>query len=408
VPNSKAPQPWVGRLVRLLAVLSAGVAVMTVIGTVEATAAEADHTAKDQAAVAAARNIDDLIKPLVASHGVPALAGLELEGDRIVAIGAAGVREMGKAQHVTVYDQFHLGSDTKAMTATLCAMMVQDGKLNWSSTLAELFPRHAEQMRPEYRGVTVEQLLLQRSGFPADMPAGLDDQLWKLTGSPITQRLYFLSHIVAQPPAAQPGTQFIYSNTNYILAGAIIERVTGKPWEEVINQRLFVPLGMTSAGFGAPGVAGELIEPRGHLADGKPAPIGPGGDNPQAMWPCGGVHCSIIDWAKFVAFQLTDGQSHPGLLRPEYFVKMHTPMPVKGEDGYAMGWATTQRDWAGGLALNHSGSNTMWYATVWMAPKRDMAILTVCNRAGPGDLGFDACDDLCGVLIKDYDKNQGH
>jgi hypothetical protein len=73
-----------------------------------------------------------------------------------------------------------------------------------------------------------------------------------------------------------------------------------------------------------------------------------------------------------------------------------------------MGWATTQRDWAGGLALNHSGSNTMWYATVWMAPKRDMAILTVCNRAGPGDLGFDACDDLCGVLIKDYDKNQGH
>jgi hypothetical protein len=50
----------------------------------------------------------------------------------------------------------------------------------------------------------------------------------------------------------------------------------------------------------------------------------------------------------------------------------------------------------------------MWYATVWMAPKRDMAILTVCNRAGPGDLGFDACDDLCGVLIKDYDKNQGH
>jgi CubicO group peptidase (beta-lactamase class C family) len=119
--------------------------------------------------------------------------------------------------------------------------------------------------------------------------------------------------------------------------------VTSKPWEEVINQRLFIPLGMTSAGFGAPGVAGELIEPRGHLDDGKPAPIGPEGDNPQAMWPCGGVHCSSIDWAKFVAFHLSDGQSHPGLLRAEYFTKMHTPMPIKGDDGYAMGWAVTKR-----------------------------------------------------------------
>lgn len=366
-----------------------------------------DPTADDRAAAAAARHIDVLIEPLVHSDNVPALAGLELHGDRIVAIGASGVRALGHPERVTIFDEFHLGSDTKAMTATLCAMLVEEGKLKWTTTLEEIFPKLRQDMLPNYRHVTLQQLLWHRSGFPTDMPTGLLGRLRQLTGSPADQRLFFIKQIVSQPPVAAPGEKFMYSNTNYMIAGAMAEQVTGKTWEELITRKLFDPLHMTTAGFGAPGQPGAITEPRGHTAQGKPLEPGPNADNPVALFPAGGVHCSLIDWAKFIALHLTDGKSHPGLLTPESFATLHRPIVNKPPDGYAMGWIVTSRPWAGGTTYTHTGSNTYWLVTVWIAPQKDFAILVACNRADPDNLGFKACDDLIGVLVKDYNEHEG-
>jgi CubicO group peptidase (beta-lactamase class C family) len=360
----------------------------------------------DQAAVAGARRVDDLIAPVVKSFDVPAMAGLELKGDRVVAIGAAGVRELGRHERVSVFDQWHLGSDTKAMTATLCAMLVEEGKLRWDSTLEEIFPQFRRDMRPEYRRVTLQELLHHRSGFPTPLPDGMLSKLRQLTGSPAAQRLYFVQHIVAQSPIAPPGTKFQYSNTNYMIAGAMAEQVTGESWEDLITRKLFDPLQMHSTGFGAPGTSGIFDEPRGHTDTGEPVEPGPGGDNPVALWPAGGVHCTLIDWAKFASLHLNDGRTRPGLLTRDSFAKLHNPIPEEpGGDGYAMGWIVCSRDWAGGTAYTHTGSNTLWVATVWMAPNKDFAILVACNRAGPKDVGAKACDNLVGVLISDYEKH---
>jgi CubicO group peptidase (beta-lactamase class C family) len=307
---------------------------------------------------------------------------------------------------VSIFDQWHLGSDTKAMTATLCAMLVEEGKLKWSSTLEEVFPKYRQDMQADYRRVTLEELLHHRSGFPPDIPSDLFSKLRQLNGSPAAQRLYFVQHIVAQPPIALPGKQFQYSNTNYMIAGAMAEQVTGKDWEELIKQRLFDPLHMNSSGFGGPGVDGTISEPRGHTDAGEPVEPGPAADNPVALWPAGGVHCSMIDWAKFLSLHLTDGRSRPGLLTRDSFAKLHNPIPEEpGGDGYAMGWIVCSRDWAGGTAYTHAGSNTLWVATVWMAPNKDFAILVACNRAGPNDIGAKACDHLVGVLINDYQQH---
>src|SRR5205807_7129269 len=113
-----------------------------------------------------------------------------------------------------------------------------------------------------------------------------------------------------------------------------------KTWEDLVRERLFKPLGMTSAGFGAPGKRGVIDQPRGHKESGEPVEPGPAADNPVAIGPAGIVHCTIKDWAKFIALHLEADAGQPRMLKPETFKILHTPAP--GQD-YAMGWIVTQR-----------------------------------------------------------------
>ena len=210
-------------------------------------------------------------------------------------------------------------------------------------------------------------------------------------------RQVLLEGVVSQPPQAPPGTKFIYSNAGFAIAGHILERTAHQPWEELIRKRLFVPLGMTSAGFGAPGTAKAMDEPRGHRENGQPVEPGPGADNPVAIGPAGIVHCTVGDWAKFVALHLEGDEGHAKLLKPQTFKLLHTP--ADGQE-YAMGWIVTDRDWGGGRVLTHAGTNTMWYAVTWIAPAKNFAVLVMCNQGGHE--AEQACDDASAALIQDF------
>ncbi len=83
-----------------------------------------------------------------------------------------------------------------------------------------------------------------------------------------------------------------------------------------------------------------------------------------------------------------------GIVAAETFATLHTP----DEEDYAKGWIVTERGWAGGTALTHGGSNTLWFATVWLAPEKDMAFFAVTNAGG--DSAFKAVDEAVGALIK--------
>src|ERR1051326_8775428 len=94
------------------------------------------------------------------------IAAAVLRGERIFAQGAAGVRKRGTAERITLDDRFHLGYCTKAMTATLVAMLVEEGKLNWTTTLGELFADTVKTMHPAWEEVTLRQVLEHRAGLP--------------------------------------------------------------------------------------------------------------------------------------------------------------------------------------------------------------------------------------------------
>lgn len=355
------------------------------------------------AQAAAPRDISSLLQPIIDRHKVPGMAAAIVKGWDVEATGAAGVRQAGSPAKITFDDKFHLGSDTKAMTATLCAMLVEDGKLRWDSTLGEVFPKLAPTMDAGFRGVTLDQLLTNHGGAPGGLETdGLWGKLWKHKGSPTSARRLLVEGVTQHAPEATPGTKFIYSNAGFAMAGHMAEEVTGSSWEDLMQKRLFGPLGMTSAGFGAPGTADAITQPRGHHENGGFVEPGPGADNPVAIGPAGIVHCTIGDWAKFVALHLRADQGDAKLLKTETFKKLHTP--VADGSHYAFGWMVTSRPWAGkgDRVLTHSGSNTMWYCVTWIAPEKDFAVLIACNQGG-GEAAK-ACDEAAGALIQENGK----
>jgi CubicO group peptidase (beta-lactamase class C family) len=344
--------------------------------------------------------INELLAPVREKHQVPALAAAVVSSKGLVAVGAVGVRKLGDKTPVTVDDQFHLGSDTKAMTAALIAGLVEEGKLSYDDTLAKVFPKRAKSMHPDLRSVTLAMLLTHRAGLPHDLQGG-----WRDIDSDrpmLEQRDDVLARVAPDKPERTPGKEFHYSNLGYVLAGHMAEKAAGAPWEELMQKRLFRPLGMTSAGFGAMGTPRKVDQPWQHLENGWKLGPSPYSDNAPVMGPAGTAHCSLPDWARFIADQLRGARGGRGLLKPATYKKLlEAPYPGRF---YALGgWGGRAKDGrAGGLLLEHDGSNNMSYATAWVAPGRDLAVLVVTNQGG--DKAAKACHGGRDLLLDKYLK----
>jgi len=350
------------------------------------------------------RDVGALLEPIREKYGLPALAAAVVLEGKPATWGATGFRKDGNDVKVTADDKFHIGSCTKAMTATIIAMLVERGKLRWDMTLGAAFSDMTEDMHPTYRDVTLRHLLAHRAGLAGSSqswPKGKSFMdMHNLPGTPAEQRLAYARMMLAQEPLAKPGAKYVYSNAGYAIAGVIAERAAKKPWETLMRDMLFEPLGMTTAGFGAMGTPGRIDQPWQHtIRDGKLWAIGPGpfSDNPAVIGPGGTVHCSMRDWAKFVAVHLNGPRGRSDLLKRETFAALHT---ADFGGTYTAGWRITKRDWAGGKVLTHTGSNNQNFAVVWMAPKRNFAVLAACNQ-GKGDAAK-ACDEAAWMLIQEF------
>ena len=343
-----------------------------------------DATTPD-AALPAAADLGATLEPIRARYGLPALAAAVYDADATLAAGAVGLRIADHPEApVTVDDRWHLGSDTKAMTATLLARLVERATLRWDTTLAEAFPAEAAAMQPAYRTVTLEQLLQHRGGVLGDLLSRPDlwSALWTSRAPVLEQRRAFVGEVLSLPPSAPVGS-YLYSNAGYMLVGAAIERATGRPWEDLLRAEVFTPLQMDSCGFGTPATVDSTDAPWGHRTTGgthTPVAPGPGGDNPPALGPAGTVHCSLRDWARFAQVHLRGANGvSTAYLRAGSFTRMHTA-PTGGD--YALGWGVASRPWAGALpALTHQGSNTMFLCSVWVVPSRGRVLLVATNAA---------------------------
>lgn len=346
--------------------------------------------------------LDDIIK----RYAMPGGAAAIVHNGKVLLKVASGVRKQGDEEPFTVDDKIHIGSCTKAMTATLVGILIEEGKLTWDTKITEVFPEFADQIHEEYRPVTISHLVSHYAGVPRDVA-------WRELGTddPVSeQRLTMVRQVFFQQPDQPPGKTYGYSNVGFVAAGAMLEKITGEVWEELIRSRLFKPLGMESAGFGPPSIDGAIDQPWGHIEKlNQQAPLQV--DNPAVLGPAGTVHLTLDDWGRFASLHLGTFKKKKTLLRPETLEHLHTPMQqfdsqlVTQEDPYGFGWVNTNRPWGAGGVLMHSGSNTTWYATIWMAPNRKTAFLAVVNSGAP-DAGK-ACDEMTEGLIKYWSTKPG-
>ncbi|MFB0986935.1 MAG: serine hydrolase domain-containing protein [Phycisphaerales bacterium] len=330
-----------------------------------------------------------------ARFDLPALAGFAMKGGKIVAIEAVGVRARGEEAVVTIDDRWHLGSCGKAMSATVLDRLVDRGDLAWDTTIGDVFGDQ-DGVLAAWHDVTLRRLVRHRSGLPEDRrdPA-IALRMMSLETPLPDQRLELVRLALSKPPVESDGSKMRYSNFGYAIAAAMAERRTGRDWESMCRELLFEPLRMSSTDFGAPGSMEMVDQPRGHR-DGVPIPPSRFADNPPAISAAGTIHATMADWSRFLAAHLDAARGEPGVFDAARLQALQRP-PAGGD--YASGWMVLRRGWAPGPILTHNGTNTLWFAVVWMSPARDWVMAAMTNEGGPN--AAQACDAAVGLMMRE-------
>lgn len=302
------------------------------------------------------------------------VAYVDREGYRAVAVSGTRLRDGEIA--VTTEDLWHIGSNTKAMTATLAARLVEAGTLSWDTPIGTALANTDIAIHADFADVTLEELLSHRSGLVANLGPfqtlrflGLDEDR-----DEVADRLAYARIVLEQAPA-QPRGSFLYSNAGYVVAALVMEQLTGETYEALMAREVFIPLGMESADWGAPGELGAEDQPRGHRQGllGRWIVQEPTerADNPPVMNSAGRAHMALDDVLDFLSAHLT-AEDGP-YLSAESWARLQAPI---GEERYGLGWGGGED-----LALRHAGSNTMWLIQARIDRAQGWAGAAVVNHA---------------------------
>lgn len=317
-------------------------------------------------------NLLDEVRKGTAVPGMAAVRFHSFQADREI---VSGIRRLGSTDPIRPGDRWHLGSDGKAITATLISRLCEQRVLSWREPLVHMLPEISSAMHPSYRDVTLADLLSHRSGLPE--VAGTMDFLVTFVDDPApysAQRRRYVEAALAEPPVGQKRAKPSYSNSGFIVAAAIAERAARAEYEALMQTHIFGPLGMSSVTyepFSRPDEAVGHVD--GRIADQRLDP------NPRVFSPSDGVRLSLADWSAFCLDQMRGHQGAGRLMQGDAYRFMQTS---QGGTMCALGWMT-QANAHGrrGPAIFHSGSNGNWMAEALLFPRIGDGVLVVANSA---------------------------
>jgi CubicO group peptidase (beta-lactamase class C family) len=343
---------------------------------------------------------------------VPGLSVAIVKDGRVVSAKGYGVRRLGESVPVDERTRFGIASNTKLFTATALGLLVEDGKLEWDAPVIRYLPWFAMHDPYVTRELSVRDLLVHRSG----LGLGAGDLLWwppsTYDRKEIARRIRFI------PPATSFRRAYAYDNVLYLVAGEVIEAVSGQSWEEFVRSRILGKIGMTESdvlhsGAGRPGnVAGTHAE-----VEGTVRPIAPFlSDNTN---PAGGIMSSAVDIAKWMMVQLDSGRVAGGepLFSPATTTQLWrevTPVPIGNPPaglphlrprmaGYALG--LNVRDYRGRILLQHTGGLPGYLSKVAMIPELRLGVAVLTNQesgAAFESIVYRVLDHYLGARAPDY------
>ncbi len=329
--------------------------------------------------------LDKNLEAIRAKYNLPALAAFVVDGDGLLETTAVGERSKGSGVEVTSDDMWHLGSITKSMTATLAAVLVDEAVIRWDSTVAEVFPETADRMLEKYRGLQLQQLLSMTAGLTRDADNPVLNQLDPNDGTR-AQRILGVPLVLSYDHELPIG-EYLYSNTSYVVAAAMLEKSTNQDWQELLTTKVMSPLNIDEFGFGPPGTEGLLDQPLDHtLTNGEYHGVFQ--DLAPIIAPVGRVHMSLNDIAAYASFHLKGKSGESDLISQNVMQELYRGRtPENSEDldsseSYALGWIVDMEE----DFVYHNGSNGFWIALLVIDFRHDVAIFAVTNAAGTAAL----------------------
>jgi CubicO group peptidase (beta-lactamase class C family) len=331
--------------------------------------------------------IDRFVTSVMKQFEVPGLGLAIVKDGEVVLSKGYGVRTLGQATPVDARTLFGIASNTKAFTATTIGMLVEEGKLEWDRPVVNYLPWF--QLSDPYvtRELTVRDLLTHRSG----LGLGAGDLLWwppsTYDRKEIVRRLRYI------PLATSFRSAYAYDNVLYLVAGELIEAVSGLSWEDFVTNRILARVGMKESVARCADLesAKDVATPHARV-EGVVRPVEPfTSDNTD---PAGGIASSAEDMAKWLIVQLDSGRvaGDERLFSPRTTRQlwgMVTPIPI-GEpprelasiqpnfSGYALGFGV--RDYRGRKLVSHSGSLPGYVSGVAMIPESKLGVAVLTNQ----------------------------
>ncbi len=313
--------------------------------------------------------VNAFMHPEMQARHIPGCSIAIVHGGKIDFQGGYGLADVENEVAATPQTIYELGSITKQFTATLIMILVEQNEL--------ALDRHAADYLPElpkaWKAVTLRELLNHTSGIPNYTELPNFDRLMREPGS----KQDLIDLVAKQKLDFEPGTSWKYSNTGYFLLGMIIEKVTGKPYAQVLKERILDPLDMTSTSMND---SSTLLK---HRARGY-APAGDGWKNAEYVdmfWPfsAGAMVSNVLDLAKWV-----EAQGSPKLLSPASWEQMWTPAKLAGgkTEPYGFGWSLGETN--GIKVIEHGGSIPGFSAMISRYPERDLAVIVLVNELPAG------------------------
>ena len=343
------------------------------------------------------------IAEVCSKHKVPSMTIAAIRPDKVLLTLCGGVRKRDAKSQVEITDIHPLGSNGKAMTATLAAVIVESGKIKWETTIEEVWPNRGKaKLHPKLRDVTLTDLLTHQSGLRRDFGGPQWASFFAEKRQPAAERRRMLPLALKDEPEQKRGT-YLYSNLGYVVAAAMLEERTDKNFESLMQKHIFAPLKMESAYFHTRKAASKLKPPHlwGHQTNGIAiSPKQVGSENPSVYSPVGTIHATISDYAKFAQWHLRR-KPEPILEQQatlDFLQKGH--IQVGGATKYGGGWLVQESPW--GKALQHTGSNTNSFALTWVFLEKDLAAIALTNTYEPSH--FAACDEMILEMAKRYAK----
>lgn len=321
-----------------------------------------------------ASTLDDMVLKALDDRSIPAMTALTIHEGRVIEQVVHGVRAADSADPALVGDQWHIGSDTKAMTATMIARLVERGTLSWHTPLKDMLPTTT--MLSQYQDVTLVELLSHRAGLPPQIDEKLIEAAREDQRPFTALRLEYAKLALSEAPVGPARAAMSYSNSGFMIAASIAERATGKSYETLMQEEVYGPLDIKINTHDSR--RGEVL---GHQA-GKPL-SGAKSDIPAYFAPAGSTtKLSMRDWAKFAIDQMAGEHGKGKLLTANSYQFLHTP---QGDTPSALGWGV-RLGWPSNAPIRmliHAGSNGYWNALIALAPDSMSAILIAAN-AGEG------------------------